>query len=129
NERGAAAFGISPVRAKLIAFVLSGALAGFAGGLYVLGVRGIGFAGFAPVNSFVVFTMVVVGGLGSLAGALAGAVYVPGVQYFLHRGAQLLATGGGLLLLLMIVPGGLGEIGYALRDRWLRSVAGRRRLD
>src|SRR5438067_5905080 len=129
NERGAAAYGISPVRAKLTAFVFSGALAGLAGGLYVLGVQGIGFSGFAPVNSLVVFTMVVVGGLGSLTGALAGAVYVQGVQYFLDGGARLLATGGGLVLLLMIVPGGLGEIAYAARDRLLRAVARRRRLE
>jgi len=117
------------VRAKLTAFVFSGALAGLAGGLYVLGVQGIGFSGFAPVNSLVVFTMVVVGGLGSLTGALAGAVYVQGVQYFLDGGARLLATGGGLVLLLMIVPGGLGEIAYAARDRLLRAVARRRRLE
>jgi branched-chain amino acid transport system permease protein len=129
NERGAAAYGINPVRAKLTAFVFSGALAGLAGGLYVLGVQGIGFSGFAPVNSLVVFTMVVVGGLGSLTGALAGAVYVQGVQYFFGGGARLLATGGGLVVLLMIVPGGLGEIAYVARDRFLRAVARRRGVD
>ncbi|MCW2667303.1 MAG: hypothetical protein JWN57_2265 [Frankiales bacterium] len=125
NERAAAAFGIEPVRAKLTAFAFSGALAGFAGGLYVIALRGIPFAGFDPVQSLVVFTMVVIGGAASLPGALLGAVYVQGVQYFLTGAAQLLATGVGLLLLLLFVPGGLGQVVFALRDRWLASLARR----
>ena len=32
-------------------------------------------------------------------------------------------------VLLMIVPGGLGELAYAARDRLLRAVARRRNLD
>src|SRR5205823_3891633 len=36
--------------------------------------------------------------------------------------------GGGLLVLLMIAPGGLGELFYALRDRLLRLLAARRGL-
>ncbi len=122
NERAAAAFGIEPVRAKLTAFAFSGALAGFAGGLYVIALRGIPFAGFDPVQSLVVFTMVVIGGAASLPGALLGAVYVQGVQYFLTGAAQLLATGVGLLLLLLFVPGGLGQVAFALRDRVARVV-------
>ena len=129
NERGAASYGISPVKAKLTAFMFSGALAGIAGGLYVLGTRGIGFSGFAPVNSLVVFTMVVIGGLGSLTGALIGAAYVQLVQYFFGGDVRLLATGGGFVVLLMIVPGGLGEIAYAVRDLLLRAVARRRGID
>lgn len=76
NERAAAAYGVSPRRARLAAFAFSGALCGLAGGLYVLALRGVGFSGFDPEKSVVVFTMVVVGGLGSLPGALIGAVYV-----------------------------------------------------
>ncbi len=128
NERGAAAFSIDGVRVKLTAFAFSGALAGFAGGLYAVGLRGMPFSGFDPVGSLVIFTMVVIGGVASLPGALLGALYVESTQYFLHGAAQLLATGGGLLLLLMVVPGGLGEVVYGLRDRALRAVAAFRRL-
>jgi ABC-type branched-subunit amino acid transport system ATPase component/ABC-type branched-subunit amino acid transport system permease subunit len=129
NERAAAAFSVSPVRAKLTAFAVSGALAGFAGGLYVIAARGIGFSGFSPVTSLEVFTMVVVGGLASLPGALLGAVYVQSVEFFLHGAAQLLATGAGLLFLLMVVPGGLGEVLYGARDWLLRRLARSRGLD
>jgi len=124
NERGAAAFGIRPYAAKLTAFSLSGGLAGLAGGLYVVAQRGLGFNGYNPELSIIVFTMVVVGGLGSLPGALLGALYVEGAQYFLQNGAaQLLATGAGLLVLLMIVPGGLGEVVFRGRDRLLVALA------
>ncbi|MFN2521882.1 MAG: hypothetical protein ABR614_01005, partial [Mycobacteriales bacterium] len=129
NERAAAAFGIEPIRAKLTAFAFSGLLAGLAGGLYVVALRGIPFAGFDPVQSLVVFTMVVIGGAASLPGALLGAVYVEGVQYFLTGAAQLLATGAGLLLLLLFFPGGLGQLVFGLRDRWLLGAARRNGIE
>jgi ABC-type branched-subunit amino acid transport system ATPase component/ABC-type branched-subunit amino acid transport system permease subunit len=128
NERGAAAFGVSPRAAKLTAFALSGGLSGLAGGLYVVAQQGIGFNGYNVESSFAVFTMVVVGGLGSLPGALIGALYYEGCQYFLSGAAQLLATGGGLTLLIMFAPGGLGELVFRLRDAALRAVARRRAL-
>lgn len=128
NERGAASFGVNPARAKLTAFAFSGGLAGLAGGLYVVGLRGIGFSGFNPEKSLVVFTMVVVGGLGSLPGALAGAAYVEYAEYFLHGAGQLLATGAGLLILLLILPGGLGSLLYKARDRFVSALVSARGL-
>lgn len=125
NWRGAASFSIDPVRAKLTAFALAGALAGIAGGLFVLGLRGLPFSGFPPITSLVVFTMVVIGGVASIPGALLGAAYVQGVQYFLDGSWRLLATGGGLLVLLMAIPGGLGEVLYRLRDAALGLLARR----
>ena len=72
--------------------------------------------------------MVVIGGLGSIPGALLGATYVRGVDYFLPAQWQFLATGAGLLLVLMILPGGLGAVLYDIRDWLLRKVAKRRGL-
>ena len=123
NARAAASYSISPARAKLTAFAVSGALAGVAGGLYAVGLRGIGFSGYNPQNSIQVFIMVVVGGLGSLAGGVIGAVYLQGVQYFLHGAAQLLATGGGVLLVVLAMPAGLADLAYRGRDRALRLLA------
>jgi ABC-type branched-subunit amino acid transport system ATPase component/ABC-type branched-subunit amino acid transport system permease subunit len=128
NERGAAAYAIEPFRIKLSAFALSGALAGMAGGLYALLLRGIPFSGYSPTSSLIVFTMVVIGGVASIPGALLGAVYVEGTQFFLRGAWQLLATGAGLVLLLMVAPGGLGEIVFSTRDWLLRRVARRRGL-
>ncbi len=122
NSLTAGAYGISPYKTKLMAFGLSGALAGIAGGLYVLALGGVGFAGIDPNQSIVAFTMVVVGGLGSLTGAIAGALYVELVQYFLPGGFELLASGAGLLLLLLIIPEGIGGIIYKLRDLFIYNV-------
>ena len=78
--------------------------------------------------SLLIFSMVVIGGMGSLGGAILGAAYVRGTQYFLPAQFQLLVTGIGVILLLWLVPGGLGQLTYGLRDRYLRWVADRRGL-
>jgi hypothetical protein len=72
--------------------------------------------------------MVVIGGLGSIPGVLLGALYVYGAQYFLPGQWTFLATGAGLLLILMVLPGGLGAVLYDVRDWCLRQIAKRRRL-
>jgi len=58
-----------------------------------------------------------------------GAIYVRGTQYFLPAQYQLAVTGVGVLLLLMVFPGGLGQIVYSLRDSYLRFVANRRGIE
>ncbi|MCL5947917.1 MAG: ATP-binding cassette domain-containing protein [Actinobacteria bacterium] len=117
NGKNAAAYGISPMRVKLLAFGVSGAMASIAGGLYVVALGGISFGGFPPQYSIQIFAMVVIGGMGSLLGAILGAAYVEGVLYFLKGGMQLFATGAGLLVLLMILPGGLGGVAIRIRNR------------
>jgi ABC-type branched-subunit amino acid transport system ATPase component/ABC-type branched-subunit amino acid transport system permease subunit len=126
NERAASVFAISPMRTKLAVFAISGGLAGFAGGLYVVAQRKIGFAGFDPVLSVQVFTAAVVGGLGSLPGALLGAIYVQWALHLPDASMKLLATGAGLLGLLLVIPGGLGALVYQVRDAALRELARRR---
>jgi branched-chain amino acid transport system permease protein len=123
SERQAASFSIRPSRARLVAFGWSGALAGVAGGLYAVGLRGIGFAGFDPEKSLEVFAMVVVGGLGSLAGGVLGAVYVEGAQDLLHGASVLLGTGAGMLAALLLVPEGLGGLLYRARDALVQRLA------
>ncbi|MBV8951102.1 MAG: hypothetical protein JOZ99_09525, partial [Actinobacteria bacterium] len=61
-------------------------------------------------------------------GALLGATYVRGVEWFVPSDYRFLATGAGLLLVLMITPGGLGAVLYDVRDWYLRKVAARRRV-
>jgi hypothetical protein len=69
--------------------------------------------------------MAVVGGLGSIGGAVLGACYVRGVDWFLPAEWTLLATGAGLLLVLLLMPGGLGAALGDLRDGVLRWYARR----
>jgi branched-chain amino acid transport system permease protein len=126
NERGAQAFGVNVVRAKLTAFALSGFLAAFAGCLLVHLLQAFSPAVYGVDNSFLVFTTAVVGGLGSLLGAALGALYLQGGQWFLPGARwQNLASAVGVLLVLLIIPGGLGDLVYRVRDNWLRWVARR----
>ena len=124
----AASFGISPWRAQLTGFALSGAVCGVAGGLYVVAV-GTGFNGVNPDLSVTVFTMAVIGGLGSLTGGLLGAAYVFACVTWLPNGLATLATGAGLLLVLALFPEGLAGVVFGLRDRLLGAVARRRGLE
>jgi branched-chain amino acid transport system permease protein len=107
---------------------VSGGLAGFAGGLYVINQQGLFADAFGADISIRLFSMVVIGGLGSIPGAILGAVYVRGAEFFLPPEWELIATGIGILVLLLIAPEGLGGIVYAVRDRFLRWVARRHDL-
>ncbi len=127
NERAAESFGINVARAKLTAFALSGAVAGIGGCLYVHLLQAFTPSVFGPDQSILVFTTAVVGGVGSLLGAALGAIYLEGGQWFLPGAEwQALASAVGVLLVLMIVPGGLSDVAYRLRDSWLRWLANRR---
>ena len=82
NSRNAQAFRLSPARAKLLAFALSGFFASFAGGLLALHQQALGQQIFAPVESLRALTMVVVGGLGSVPGAILGAIFLKSTEWF-----------------------------------------------
>ncbi|HKT44046.1 MAG TPA: branched-chain amino acid ABC transporter permease, partial [Gaiellaceae bacterium] len=82
DPAAASASGISIYRQRLVAFSLSGGLAGLAGGLYVH---------LLPIEidslyldlTFLTLAMLVVGGSGSLLGAVVGALAVGGLDSFL----------------------------------------------
>lgn len=129
NERAAQAYGVDATAAKLWAFAISGFLAGIAGGLLVHLQHGVptGQLGqYTPEQSLSVFLLAVIGGLGSVPGAVLGAVYVKGAQYLLAGPAAFLASGVGVLVLLLLLPGGLGSLLYGARDAILRRLARRR---
>jgi branched-chain amino acid transport system permease protein len=125
NPRAAQSYGISPAVAKLSAFALSGFVAGVAGALLAYQQHGLPASQYAPQESLVAFAMTVIGGLGSLPGAVLGAVYVKGAQYLLQGGWAFLATGAGMLGLLIVFPGGLGQVLVAMRDVFLHAISRR----
>ena len=66
----------------------------------------------------------VIGGLGTITGALLGAVYLRGAQWLLPGQWQILATSAGVLVVLMVMPDGLA--GHRLpHPRSMAAVAGR----
>ena len=128
NERAAQAYSVDVVRAKLTAFAISGFVAAFAGALFVHHQQAFGSGPYQPSENLAVFAMAVVGGVTSLPGALLGALYLLGTRWFLPLEWQFLATGFGVLLVLMLLPSGLGGLLYAVRDHALRWIAIRRGL-
>lgn len=128
NEKAVATFGVSVVTARLTAFAVSGFICGVAGSLYVFLVRAAELTDFGPERSILLFGLAVIGGLGSIAGAILGAVYVLGSQYFLPSWGSFLATGLGVILFLLAFPGGLGELLFSFRDRLLARLAAGRQL-
>jgi branched-chain amino acid transport system permease protein len=118
----AAARGVSPLRYRVIAFAISGFLAGIAGGLYVSYEQSISpsVMGLTPMSIDV--TMLVIGGLGTVTGPLVGTALLAIVQTALvsHPGVQLTILGTFLLIVVVFAPGGL--VGLASRY-WRRLAA------
>ena len=126
NEKTAQAQAIPSTKVKLIAFCYSGFLAGLAGGVYVLVLRGARVGSFQPTMSLEVFSMTVIGGLGSIVGALLGVLTFRYLATVLSGELRLAISGTGLLLVLYLLPGGFGQAVYWARDQLLRRVARRR---
>jgi branched-chain amino acid transport system permease protein len=106
----ASASGIHLLRMRLIAFVLSAALVGAGGGLYAQ------FLGILTVDtfylslSFITIAMLVVGGMGSLTGAVTGVIAVTAIVQLLRLGERGVALGSSVVHL----PEGSGELGLGL---------------
>jgi branched-chain amino acid transport system permease protein len=127
NQRAADAAAVNTTAVKLSAFLLAGAIAGVAGGLHVLIQQGLAQNTYSPVDSITVFSTAVIGGLGSLGGAISGVLLFRWLETITALGdLRLLLTGTGLLVVLYALPGGFGQLFISLRDRYLRRVANRR---
>jgi hypothetical protein len=57
---------------------------------------------------------------------LLGAFYLLSLDWLLPADWRLLASGAGVLIILMVLPGGFGSVLYAVRDAGLRWITGRR---
>ena len=83
---------------------------------------------YTPDISLRLFSMVVIGGLSSLPGAILGATFIKGAEFFLRGGWATIASGAGIVGLLLVLPEGLGGFLYVVRDGALRRIANRRGL-
>ena len=103
NEIGAAAMGIPVLRTKLLAFGLSGFMAGYAGVCFAFAAQQLNNTDitFDPTTSFVIISMVVIGGLGSIPGAILGALYLEGLPAIFdsNQTIQFITSGLGLIAL------------------------------
>jgi branched-chain amino acid transport system permease protein len=122
DPQAAQSAGIDVHRQRLYAFVLSGALAGFAGGLLVHELGSITTDQVYLTLTFETLAMLVVGGVSSLFGAVIGAFAISALNSFLGdaeqgvhigflfhvpTGTRLVATGAVMSLILLLRPSGL----------------------
>jgi ABC-type branched-subunit amino acid transport system ATPase component/ABC-type branched-subunit amino acid transport system permease subunit len=120
NADSAAAYTVNPAFVKLRAFAVAGLVAGLGGAL--LG----GATQQIPLNesfftvefSLALVAMVVIGGMGSTAGAVIGALWVIGLPALFPDNElfPLLASSIGLLILLLYFPGGFVHIAHQARS-------------
>ena len=125
NEIAAGSAGIPVVRTKLLAFALSGFMAGYAGVCLAFATERISTSTFDPTFSILVVSMVVIGGLDSIPGALLGALYLEGLPAIFGSTptVEFLTSGVGLLAFILYLPGGLAQLLHSFGDIVSDAVA------
>ena len=127
NEASAGSLSLSPRRVKLTAFMISGAIASLAGFLYgSLLTRFSSDPGavFSADQSLILMVTAVFGGVTTITGAVLGAIWVEGIPRILGDGYALVSSGFGLILVILVLPGGLASVVFDLRDRAVRRLVG-----
>jgi branched-chain amino acid transport system permease protein len=126
DEVAAQALGKRPVRFRLQAFTVGGAIMGLAGAAQAHFIGFIAPDNYMPVLTFQVWAMLIVGGSGNNRGAIAGAIlvwglwaltaaavsaFVPPEEQARAAALQIVSIGVGLCLMLLLRPRGLfGEV-------------------
>ena len=85
DELAAEAMGINTTRYKVLSFVISSALAGMAGVLFGHYTQFLSTNDFQFIRSFEIIIMIVLGGMGSLTGAVFGAIVITLLPELLRR--------------------------------------------
>jgi branched-chain amino acid transport system permease protein len=109
DETAASSMGISPVRFKLLAFVLGTSMAGLGGALYAHQMRFIAPSDFGFPVSVMILSLIVLGGMGTLWGPLLGAIILGALPELFRPFTEYRMLLYGVILLMMIrfQPGGL----------------------
>jgi branched-chain amino acid transport system permease protein len=113
SEDAARALGIDVAHYKLVAFLISAAYAALAGSLFVHVVGFVSPEVYGLHMVVLAFTMLYVGGIGTAAGPVIGAVIISLLPETFRalKDYQDLAYGAGLILLLIYAPKGLASLG------------------
>src|SRR5262249_3725053 len=141
DETAAACMGVDPIKSKLLAFALGATFSGFAGSVYAAKLQAITPGAFEFNVSIMLLCMVILGGMGSIRGVIAGGIVITLFdRIFLAQlthwvralgsalGINALTTvdftvwrwfffGLGLVVMMILKPGGLIEAG-----RWRRGT-------
>ena len=133
DETAAACMGVDPIKSKLLAFALGATFSGFAGSVYAAKLQAITPGAFEFNVSIMLLCMVILGGMGSIRGVIAGGIVITLFDRILlaqlthwvralgnSLGINALTTvdftlwrwfffGFGLVVMMILKPGGLIE--------------------
>lgn len=131
QDIAARAMGVPVARYKLYAFMVSSFYAGVAGALMAYHIRFVNVDSFSMIISIEAVSIIIVGGLGSTAGAVIGSFLIIGLAELLNLAmGGTMATGSVLelksliygltiVLFLRFEPDGLMGIYRELKNRWI----------
>jgi branched-chain amino acid transport system permease protein len=134
DEVAARLAGIHVARTQITAFVVSAAMAGLAGGVFAMLQLNAQPGAFGLQVSLYLFLAIIVGGLGSLTGAVWGAILItvlpeltrnigdvfnttPAITQRLNGNLALALFGAALVVIIIVAPGGVQGLLYRVR-RW-----------
>jgi branched-chain amino acid transport system permease protein len=120
DEVSAASLGVNAAIWKAFAFGVCAAIAGLAGCFYP------GFVGtlvpdaFNIVESFTMMAMVIVGGMGTMAGPVVGAIVLTFLPELLRGFGELrlMVYGLALMLVVLFMPGGMVQAWVSIKNRF-----------
>lgn len=120
DDLAAEAMGINTTSLKLLAFVLGAALAGVAGNLYATSMTVIAPESFTFWESVVMFSIIVLGGPGSIPGVFVGTLgmFVLPELFRQFAQARMLVFGAAMMAMMIFRPEGLWP-----SQHWRRAVA------
>jgi branched-chain amino acid transport system permease protein len=130
SETAAVSSGVSLARYKTLAFGVSAAYAGAAGALFAIGTTYVNPDTFPVSLSIFLLVGVVVAGLGSLTGLIAGAIFIQFLPLWAQNvskspGAPAVVYGVVLILVMLLLPGGFSgltaRIGFLTSRGYHRS--------
>lgn len=126
DETAAIALGKDPLVLRVAATTLSGALAAIAGSIYAFYIAFVNPESFTLDYSVLLLAMVIIGGAGSMAGPIIGAVFItlfPALLTFMNIPSQIIGPvqqiiyGGAIVLLMVFWPDGIASVWKLMRGR------------
>jgi branched-chain amino acid transport system permease protein len=122
DEIAAEAIATPTTRLKVLAFVVSAATAGVAGGLFAHMQAGIRPEDFRFEKSIDMLVMVIIGGLGSISGAVLGGIFVAVTLESMRDLAQYRLVVYALLLIVVMIVRPRGLLGSRELTDWWREL-------
>lgn len=109
DEICAATMGVNIMRYKLYSFAFGSFWAGLAGALFAAKMQFVSPESFTFIESVLILCMVILGGLGSIPGVIAGAIILVMLPEVLRevQTYRMLALGAGLIIMMIFRPQGL----------------------